>query len=58
MYKKLERAQVIQFQQKYLNGQLERVEELEQEILPPLGLTRKEINGVGYANLPTTAVLW
>jgi hypothetical protein len=43
--------------EKYLSGQLQRVEELEQEILPPFSLTQKKINGVGYATLPTTGVL-
>ena len=43
--------------EKYLAGELKRVEELEQEILPPFGMTRKNINGVGYTNLPTTGVM-
>ena len=43
--------------EKYLSGELARVEELEQEILPPFSLTQKKINGVGYANIPTTGVL-
>jgi hypothetical protein len=43
--------------EKYLSGQLQRIEELEQEILPPFSLTQKKINGVGYATLPTTGVL-
>ena len=43
--------------ERYLSGELERVEELEQEILPPFSLTQEKINGVGYATLPTTGVL-
>ena len=43
--------------EKYLDGQLEVVEELEQELLAPFGMTHGKIGYNCYAFLPTTGVL-
>ncbi|MBR2341424.1 MAG: beta-N-acetylhexosaminidase [Clostridia bacterium] len=43
--------------EKYLNDDLEKIEELEQEILPPFGSTHGKINGYRYVTLVTTSIL-
>ena len=43
--------------EKYLNGELEQVAELEEEILPPFGWQHGKVSGSWYGNLPTTGVL-
>jgi hypothetical protein len=43
--------------EKYLSGELNRVEELDQEILSPYGTPRGKICGCWYSNVPTTGVL-
>ena len=41
----------------YLDGKIDKIEELEQEILPPFGVEGKRISYNFYGTLPTACVL-